>query len=688
MSRAPLLAILALCATSIAHGQVQASLVSADKSVQPGEPVTVALRLEHSGGWHTFWINAGIGYPTRLVWQLPPGWRTGAIQWPTPVLIRDSQGAVTGQGYEGLTYLPVVLVPPASARPGERVTLRAAAEWLMCFEVCVPGKAELTLPLSLSEHAEPDAAVRSALAQTPMPVARYAFSVTAARDGSDIVLSIAGIDRISRPHFFPQDELISYDQPQTLHIESGALRLTLPAGENSSAAPEKLLGVLGYTDLRGVYRGLKIDIPVNERALPAARTATVEGQNLSAQPILTTTLIGLAILGGLVLNLMPCVFPVLALKIMGFVSQAGDSPRRARLHGGAYALGVLVSFWALAGILDLLRHGGKALGWGFQLQSPEFVFLLAAAFTIFALSLSGAFEFGIVMTRAGAGFRNSSGYWGSFVSGLIATLVATPCSAPFLAPALGAALLLRPGQSFAVFTAIAVGLSMPYVLLSVFPPALRLLPKSGSWIQTFRQLMAFPLYATAAYLAWVLAGETTESGLLNGLIGLILIAMSVWAFGRYQTVSNRPGIRRLALTSSLVLAASGLTIGWPLARSMGELKWEPWSPELLANLRREDRSVFVDFTARWCATCQANKHFVFGSPAVRRYILAHHVALLEADWTNSDPRVTAELLRWHRAAIPFDLVYRSAAQFPVVLPEILTPTIVLKSLQGAGTKRD
>ncbi len=682
MSRVPLLAILAVCATSVAHGQVQASLVSVDKSIKPGQSITVALRLEHSAGWHTFWINAGIGYPTRIAWQLPPGWRAGTIQWPTPLLIRDAQGAVTGQGYEGLTYLPVILAPPASARPGERVTLRAAAEWLMCSEVCIPREAELALTLPVSNSAEPDAPLRSALAQMPMPAVPHALRVAAARDRGAILLSIAGIGRIARPHFFPQDELIPYDQPQALRMEDGALRLTLPTQESSSSAPERLLGVLGYTDPNGTYRGLEIDTPVDEHAFLAPRMTSVEGPNPSAAPLLSTALIGLAILGGLVLNLMPCVFPVLAIKIVSFVRQAGDSPRRTRLHGAAYGLGVLVSFWALAGILDLLRHGGEALGWGFQLQSPQFVFLLAAAFTVFALNLSGVFEFGIAMIRTGAAFHGVTGYGASFVSGLIATLVATPCSAPFLAPALGAALVLRPEQSLVVFSAIAIGLSMPYVLLSAFPPALRLLPKPGPWVETFRQLMAFPLYATAAYLAWVLAGETTNSGSLHALIGLVLIAMSIWALGRLQLASSRVRARRLALTIPLVLAASGLVLGWPSARSATELKWEPWSPERLTTLRQEGRPVFVDFTARWCATCQANKYVVFGSSEVRRYVLAHHVALLEADWTNSDPRVSAELSRWHRAAIPFDLVYRPAAQSPAVLPEILTPTIVLRSLDG------
>jgi len=682
MSRAPFLAILALCVAPVAHGQVQASLVSATKSVQPGQPMTVALRLEHSDGWHTFWTNAGIGYPTRLAWQLPPGWRAGAIQWPTPVLIRDAQGAVTGQGYEGLTYLPVMLAPPASARPGERVTLRAAAEWLMCSEVCVPGRAELTLSLPLSDRSEPDTPVSAALAHTPIPAVPHAFLLAATRDHGDILLSIAGSGRIIGPHFFPQDELIHYDQPQTLRMDEGALRLTLPARERSSSAPERLLGVFGYTDPGGTYRGLKIDVPVDEHGLPGTRVNMVSATSPVAAPTLTAELIGLAILGGVALNLMPCVFPVLAIKIMSFVNQAGDSPRRTRLHGAAYGLGVLACFWALAGILGLLRHGGEALGWGFQLQSPQFVFLLAATFVVFALNLSGAFEVSIGLTLTGSGFHRASGYSGSFVSGLIATLVATPCSAPFLAPALGAALVLRPGQSVVLFTAIAIGLSMPYVLLSAFPPALRLLPKPGPWVQTFRQLMAFPLYATAAYLAWVLAGETTNSGSLDALIALVLIAMSVWAFGRFQLASSRLVTRRLALLTSLVLAASGLVLGWPSARSADELQWEPWSPERLVTLRREDRPILVDFTARWCATCQANKRIAFGSSDVRSYVLAHHVALVEADWTNSDPRVTAELSRWHRAAIPFDLVFQPAAQSPTVLPEILTPAIVLKSLEG------
>ena len=387
----------------------------------------------------------------------------------------------------------------------------------------------------------------------------------------------------------------------------------------------------------------------------------------------------LAFFGGLILNLMPCVFPVLGIKVLGFVNQAGNERRKVVLHGLVYAAGVVLSFWALVGILIALRAGGDQLGWGFQLQSPAFVFGLAAVMLVFALNLSGVFEVNLAVTSA---LQSKTGFGGSFFTGVLATVVATPCSAPFLAPALGAALTLSTAESFLVFTVIAIGLSTPYLLLSIFPAAVRVLPRPGAWMETFKQFMAFPLYATAGYLVWVIAGQVSESGLLDALIGLVLIAMGAWAYGKWHNLGASPGRARFGLVAAAALFALGGWTGWPEGPAPGDVTWEKWSPEALKSLRAGGRIVYVDFTARWCATCQANKGVVFHSPEILRTFREKSIATLRGDWTNRDPQISAELARYNRDAVPFDLIWFPGKSDPVILPEILTPGIVLSALKS------
>jgi len=674
-----------------ARAQVQASLVAADKSVQPGHPLTVALRLDQQPKWHTYWISAGTGYPTKLQWDLPTGWTAGDIQWPTPVMIKNDQGDVTGNGYNGVVYLPVTVTPPRNAKSGETATVKALAKWLMCADICIPGQAKVTLTLPISSQSpEPDTALRAELAKMPMPKSASAdWKIAASRTGNQVLLRISGGDVLRSPHFYSEDAFIQYDGAQQLAAGQNILSLTLPVSDDADASTQNVMGVLAYTDSTGGYHGVLVNTPLvstgaGTAAVQDSRSGSPSQRSTGTLAVASgggTTGLGLtllfAIVGGLILNLMPCVFPVLGIKIMGFVNQSGHERRQVMMHGLAFTLGVLLSFWALAGLLATLRAGGEQLGWGFQLQSPVFVFGLTVVMLVFALSLSGVFEFGLNATRVGSSLRLGQGYVGSLFAGVLATVVATPCSAPFLAPALGAALVLPTLQSFLVFTAIGLGLSAPYLLLSIFPQAVKALPRPGRWMETFKQVMAFPLYATVAYLIWVLAGQVGENGLLMALLGLTTICMAVWLYGRY----NRPGTgvvaARLGVVGGLALLLIGLNFGWPRAAAPTDIVWEPWSPERVAQLREAGRPIYVDFTARWCATCQANKKVVFASEAVQHYFRDHKVATLKADWTNADPRITAELAKWQRSAVPFNLVYRLGDSQPNVLPEILTPARVL-----------
>jgi thiol:disulfide interchange protein/DsbC/DsbD-like thiol-disulfide interchange protein len=686
-----------------APSHVKASLVAADTAVHAGRPIDVALRLVHDAHWHTYWINPGTGLATAITWKLPPGWIAGPIRWPTPGVLRDHTGTIIGQGYEGDLLLPVTLTPPANLAPGTNVTLRANVEWLMCDEVCMPGNAEVTINLPVSKEATPrdtEWGPKIAAVIAALPTADASWQVRANRAGKTIMLDIS--PAATAPHvpkdlrFFSEDGLIAYDLPQSVKPNSrGGFLLTLPLALDGPKDPPKLLGVLSSENgwrADGSLRGLAIAAEIQSAATTTTTNATSGAAGAPSATGLAGTLL-LAFVGGLILNLMPCVFPVLGLKILGFVNQAGHQRSRIVAHGLIFTGGVLVSFWTLAAALTVLRAGGDQLGWGFQLQSPVFVFGLAVLLLVFALNMSGVFEFGLRATAVGANLQSKSGYAGSFFTGVLATVVATPCSAPFLAPALGAALAVAPAASWAIFTAIGVGLSTPYLLLSIFPQAVKVLPRPGAWMETFKQFMAFPLYGTVGYLIWVLAAQTSEEGFRNVLFALVWVALAVWIFGRWNAPGASAGRTRFGMAGLIVCGAIGLWVGWPrtvvanTAHGSGveAVTWQTWSPEAVAQLRAEGRVIYVDFTARWCATCQANKRLVFHDDEILKYFAFHHIAALRGDWTNQDPRITAELAKYHRSAVPFNVIWLPGKDDPVILPELLTPSTVLAAFHvGSG----
>ncbi len=668
--------LLFLSTTLQAH--VTASLIAADSSIQPGQSFRVALRLVHEPHWHTYWINAGTGYPTKLTWQLPEGWTASDITWPVPIVIKDHAGNITGNGYEGEILLPVTLTPPKTLETGKTVQLQAKAEWLMCAETCVPGQSDVTLTLPVTNDTpQADAQWTAALAQLPLPQTPKNEKISASLAGKTVTLTLDGVTSpLTNPHFFSIDGLVQYDEPQAIATSGKRMTLRLPVSSTFEGKPTRLTGVLTYGATNAQRHGLAIDVELTVG--PIGTDSSTPGSKAAAG--LLPTLI-LAFVGGLILNLMPCVFPVLGIKILGFVNQAGADRRKITLHGLVFALGVLLSFWSLATVLAVLRAGGDQLGWGFQLQSPAFVFILAAVMLVFALSMSGVFEFGLSATAVGGDLQTKSGYSGSFFTGVLATVVATPCSAPFLAPALGAALALSTAASFAIFTAIAVGLSTPYLLLSIFPGAIKVLPRPGNWMVTFKEAMAFPLYGTVGYLVWVLAGQTGDTGLLNVLLGLTLIAMAAWLYGRYTAPGSKPARVRFGYIGGALLLGTGALLGWPRVAEPSDIVWEKWSPSAVASAQQAGKTIYVDFTARWCATCQANKRLVFGSTEVKRVFHERGIVTLKGDWTNHDPAITAELARFGRSAVPFNLLYKPGSAEPVALPELLTAATVLEALK-------
>jgi thiol:disulfide interchange protein DsbD len=709
-----LLAFLLLCALpagSALRAQVEASLVAlapGEADSGPGELV-VGLRLVHQPHWHTYWLQPGTGYPTSIEWQLPPGWTAGPIRWPAPHRVYDSAKNLAGNGYENVVTLPVTLVPPAGYDPAAPVTLRAKAEWLMCKDVCVPGSAELTLALPAPASGPARTDLRRALRNLPKPApSDWEISATPRAGGKTIRLSILSRRAYpvlaGEPWFFAADAAIAYDQPQT-RVLAGLLAenlvLDLAVADYADPKPTRLTGVLTFAD----GSAYTLDAPFTTTGSTTAdlRPATFDPRPSSASgttsaspsapaaPAAPLTALSLAAIlatayfGGLILNLMPCVFPVLGLKVLGFVQQAGSDRKKITAHGLVFTSGVLLSFWTLAAGLAVLRAGGQQLGWGFQLQEPAFVFALAAVLLAFALNMSGVFECALGATAIGGNLQQKQGLGGSFFTGVLATVVATPCSAPFLAPALGAALALPVATGFVVFTAIGLGLSTPYLVLAAYPAAVRALPRPGAWMEAFKQGMAFLLYGTVGLMIWILAGQLSAERLLSVLLALTGLAFALWLYGR----ATMPGARRstgnrIAFGLAWVLAAGAIAAGWPRADAPDEIVWEPWSTERVAALQQEGRPIYVDFTARWCFTCQTNKKAVFHGPGSGEVLKAFHdrkVATLRGDWTNRDPLITAELARWNRAAVPFNLVYLPGQAEPRTLPELLTPGVVLDALK-------
>jgi thiol:disulfide interchange protein/DsbC/DsbD-like thiol-disulfide interchange protein len=685
-------------AAPVSTAHVEAELVTETTTIQPGKPFDVGVRMKMIPKWHTYWINAGdSGYATKIDWKLPDGFQAGPIIWPHPLRL-PLTGAVNF-GYENEILLLTQLTAPASLNVGKSVPLKAHVTWLVCEVVCVPEEVDVS---AIAEVADVSPLVdprwKQLFARTrhdmPTQITDWHFSAEATTDGYRLIAT-PNRPGISKPtgnlFFFSSLESIvenMADQPVTVEGDKVVATLTRETFATDSASHLRGVWVApgGWQDGRPAAL-IDVDVAPGVEGAPLVGTAVAAAANAATKVNQVSTnlfaSVLLALLGGLILNLMPCVFPVLGLKIMGFVEQAGASRRKVAMHGLAFTGGVLISFWTLATFLAILRAGGQELGWGFQLQSPVFVFTLAIVLLVFALNLSGVFEFGISATAVGGDLHGRHGLVGTFFTGLLATVVATPCSAPFLAPALGAAVTLPMLESFVVFTAIGIGLSLPYLLLSIFPQAVRVLPRPGRWMETFKQLMAFPLYATAIYLMWVLAGQVSDDMLLNVGFGFVFVAMGVWAYGRWSAPGNRPGAAWIAVSALLLLGGSGLWLGWPqrAAQQQGAppaVVWDKWSPETVARLQAEGRYIYVDFTARWCATCQTNKKVVFHSDKVLQQFAARKVATLRADWTNNDPQITAELAKYQRSAIPFDLLYKPGGGQPVELPALLTPDIVLK----------
>lgn len=686
-----LLAVANVEAIPVRDKHVTAELISEVTAIQPGIPFTVALLFKIDPQWHTYWVNPGVaGLPTVIEWVLPPGFEAGPIQWPVPKIFNLNE--LINYGYEDEVYHLVEITPPLDLNQGNSVRLAATTTFLMCSDICIQGSANLHLDLLISDStARANEEWRSALAKArttlPKDPDPWQFFPFGGEDTIELLIHTQGKvnDAIEHLYFFSMDGQVDPSEAQSFSIRKDKILLKVTRAKYTEPL-ETLRGVLFSKDglfSQGVSKAIYVETPIQQGIAPATALRISAGAIPTRtgfdSPTFTATL-GLAFLGGLVLNLMPCVFPVLGLKILSFVRQTGKDRGTVIQHGIVYTLGILVSFWLLSLLLILLRAGGKELGWGFQLQSPSFVFCIATFLFVFALNLSGLFEVAPSLIFLGNRLRSKDGLSGSFLSGTLATLVATPCAAPFLAPALGAALTLKPLPSLSVFTLIGLGLAMPFLLLSIFPKSVSLLPRPGRWMETVKQFFAFPLYGVVGYLIWVLNGQLRESELLEAIFSFVLIALACWIFGRWVTPIVRPIAKKIGSVTTASILVFGLYSGFPDS-SPEAITWLEWTPERLNLLRSEGRPVFVDFTARWCATCLTNKRLVFSSKKVQQAFQEKKIAALKADWTTQNPQITAALADFGRAAVPFNVLYVPGLDEPLIFPEILTPRIVLKKIR-------
>ena len=664
-----------------------AELIAERSAVTPGRTLTVALRLQLEDGWHVYWKNPGdSGMATSIGWDLPPGFSAGAIRWPHPA--RIDIGPLTNYGYEHEVLLLVDLQAPADLASATQVSLRAKADWLVCKEICLPASADLALALPAAASAAPIDRrwmAQFAEARARLPVEAEGWHAQAVHRDGELTVHLAAPDgaaRLDDLSFFPDREgIILNAAAQRFEHTSAGYALHLQTSQQYAGDPNTLAGVLIAQAGFGPVRALAIEVPIESGSLARA----------ARSPIALITALLLAFGGGVLLNLMPCVFPVLAIKVLGVLQQTDAQPAHLRSHGLLFALGVLLSFWIVAGLLLALRAQGAALGWGYQLQSPTIVAALATLFFTLGLNLSGVFQIGGALQSFAGGVRARGKHADALLTGMLAVAVASPCTAPFMGAALGYALVQPAPDAMTVFTALALGMAAPYVLLCFAPQLVRRLPRPGPWMETLKQLLAFPLYATVVWLVWVLGQQVGVDGAARLLAGLVLVAAALWALGRWAHAA--PGARTLARAFALALAVSGVAVAWPdrrvdpaaqTARAQGV--WQPWSEQAVRSVLAQGRPAFVDFTAAWCVTCQVNKRLVLNAQAVDRRFAELGIARFRADWTNRDPAITAALARMNRSGVPVYALYSPGDGAPALLPEVLTRRLLLDALERAANR--
>ncbi len=669
------IAAAALCFSQVRAEPVKAQhltvdLISDAASVAKGNEFRLGLHFVLDAGWHVYWQNAGdSGQPPEVKWHVPAGLKVGALQFPVPR--RLPLGPLMDYGYEGQVLFPVKATYTGS---DSTLSLTGDVRWLVCRESCIPGKATLSLTLPIgTAGANPTTSTLFAEADAALPkMLPPGATVAIAAIQKDFVITLHDGRREEVAEFFPFDaEQIANAAPQKVKPFADGVRVTIPKSDTLQKVPTEFHGLLKLSS--GSY---EFQSPVT-MAAPAAEDEAGHGV---ARKLLIS--LGLAFIGGILLNLMPCVFPVLFLKGLALVSSSGEERKHLRGHGLVYALGILVSFWTIVAVLLVLRAGGSHLGWGFQFQSPGFIAAMAALLFFLGLSLAGQFELGLSLTSAGGNLAQHEGYVGSFFTGVLATVVATPCTGPFMGAAIGYAFAQPAYVTLGIFTALALGLALPYLLLTLHPAWTSLLPKPGAWMEYLKVATAVPIFATVIWLVWLFTLVAGTNALISLLACFVLLAMAGWVLGRWPA-------KTAGSVAALVMAVAGLALPVTAARRTHvEAKsteethgdWQPYSPAAFAAATSAGKPVFVDFTAQWCLSCQVNERVALTRADVKAAFAREGVVLFKADWTTQDPEITSALAVLGRSGVPVYALYAPNQTQARLLPEVLTPGIVLSAL--------
>jgi thiol:disulfide interchange protein/DsbC/DsbD-like thiol-disulfide interchange protein len=715
-----LLAAALLAATSIATsqgipggGHTSMRLLSDAASIRPGTTFTVGVVLTMDKGWHTYWKNPGdAGIATDIRWELPEGLSAGQIQWPVPQKKIDP-GDVLFFGYSGETMLFVPISVAATARLSSSVTLKADGSWLECEAVCIPGEgtASLTLPVRGSDPEPANVAMFTRYrALLPRPPADFPdLSITTETSPASVSLrvrSASGWAKGGEPDFYPEPMTDATPGRTTVTVRGDSAVLSIPFAAGARP-PASMAGVLVYSPRGGERRAVAFTIPL-AASTPlkpfTERSFTLE--EASGEQTSLGLYLLFALIGGLLLNIMPCVLPVIALKVFGMVKMAGDQPRRIKRLGWMFSLGILSSFLALASTVILLKLAGQQVGWGFQFQEPIFVIIMGAVVFAFGLSLFGVFEIQLpgaavtgvsnVINKQGS----EGGYAASFLEGVFATILATPCTAPFLGTALGFAFAQPWWLVLLIFSVVAVGMALPYLLLTAKPAWMKFLPKPGAWMETAKQFMGFLMMGTLLWLLYIFGKQLGMEAVIGAAAFLLTVGIAAWLIGRFATLSAKRRTYWLAWAGALAVTVVGFRLFLtPVLQAQEVLSgpspagsstrqegiaWRPFTTRTVEELLQQHRTVFIDFTAEWCLTCKVNEKTVLADPDVIGRFTSLGIVAVKADWTNRNPEITRLLSQFGRSGVPLYVIFPAASpDRPIVLPEVITKGIVMEAMARA-----